>query len=100
MRDGILTAAVAGGIMLVAGFFAGGGSVNELTGPVGLSPAHSFCHDDWKDASEEADHAIVLKCERGDWITILHEGGSFSHCFNKTAAPVVFRRNPAECPGW
>lgn len=95
----LLWAAVAGSVLGFAGFVAGGGDVQDLS-PVALSPAESRCPEGWKDTSEEADHAIVLKCEKGDWIVYLREGGTFSHALQKNTPGAQFIFDPKEVPGW
>jgi len=65
------------------------------------SPAVSApCPDGWADTSKEVEHAIVLSCEKDDWLVILHSDGTFSHALKKNTPGAVFVYDSREVNGW
>lgn len=96
-QKAILALLGAGG-MFVAGLFTGG-EVKEDKQPE--TPAISAdCPDGWADTSKEVDHAIVLSCEKDDWLVILHSDRTFSHGLQKNTPGAQFVFDERGVPGW
>lgn len=101
--------AVAGGgwLLAIATFWlgtifgtAGGNTVVEQAKDlVANAPAaERRCPAGWEDTSVEADHALVYRCERGAWVTILNPDLSFSHARQGDSGP--FEYDQTKVPGW
>jgi len=94
----LIIGAIGGGILAVAGMFVAD-KADVLPPPE--SPAiNAHCPSGWADTSKEVEHAIVLSCEKDEWLVILHSDGTFSHGLQKNTPGAAFVYDPREVRGW
>jgi len=100
----LILGALGGAVLMAIGAF----GLNEAKVETPISPdphaetpsVHAPCPDGWADTSKEADHAIVLSCEKDEWLVILHGDGTFSHALQKDTPGAAFVYDPREVDGW
>jgi hypothetical protein len=91
-------AGVLGALVTVSTIFTANEVAHEK--PPETPAVEAPCPDGWADTSKEVEHAIVLSCEKDQWLVILHVDGTFSHGLQKNTPGAVFVYDPREVTGW
>jgi hypothetical protein len=89
-----------GGAVLGAMGVLGLVETDQITVPPETPAISAPCPDGWADTSKEVEHAIVLSCEKDEWLVILHVDGTFSHGLQKNTPGAKFVYDPQEVDGW